>query len=122
MKKVYNIASNAGMNPNQFCKIRNGCFANDVVHDPYASSSLTASSSSSDTSTNNNNNNGAPTNPFLRKIMASTRISELLGVEPVFAEKQSLLQQQQQRSNTINTPSSSSDNNYDDHNNNKRHW
>merc|ERR1711862_1003394 len=103
----YNIASNAGMNPNQFCKIRNGCFANDVLHDSYTSSSFTASSSSSDSSSsNNNNNNGAPTNPFFRKIMASTRISELLGVEPVFAEKQSLLQQQQQqqRSNTISSP------------------
>merc|ERR1712176_1006226 len=26
MKKVYKIASKAEMNPDQFCKIRNGCF------------------------------------------------------------------------------------------------
>ncbi|MFN9983897.1 MAG: hypothetical protein ACK53Y_28480, partial [bacterium] len=26
MQKVYRIASDAGMNPDQFCKIRNGCF------------------------------------------------------------------------------------------------
>jgi len=29
MKKVYKIASDAGMNPDQFCKIRNGCFENE---------------------------------------------------------------------------------------------
>lgn len=64
MKKVYKIASDAGMNPDQFCKIRNGCFKDEVVPD----SGL-----------------GSPSNPF-RGILASTKISELLGVEPVAAE------------------------------------
>lgn len=70
MKKVYQIAADAGMNPDQFCKIRNGCFDSD----------------------NNNDNKGAPSNSLFRKIMASTRISQLLGVEPVSAEPSSLLQ------------------------------
>jgi len=63
MKKVYKIASDAGMNPDQFCKIRNGCFKDDAP--PMGL--------------------GSPSNPF-RGIIASTKISELLGVEPVAAE------------------------------------
>ena len=63
MKKVYKIASDAGMNPDQFCKIRNGCFADE---------STIASTA-------------APSSPF-RGILASTKISEILGVEPVAAE------------------------------------
>lgn len=63
MKKVYKIASDAGMNPDQFCKIRNGCF-NDESIDTGVSS---------------------PSRPF-RGILASTKISEILGVEPVAAE------------------------------------
>jgi hypothetical protein len=60
MKKVYKIASDAGMNPDQFCRIRNGCFKDEVVET-------------------------APSSPF-RGILASTKISEILGVEPVAAE------------------------------------
>lgn len=60
MNKVHQIASNADMNPDQFCKIRNGCFT--------GGESL-----------------GTKTNPF-RGIIASTKISQLLGVEPVAAE------------------------------------
>jgi len=60
MKKVHLIASNADMNPDQFCKIRNGCFKEEE--------SL-----------------GTKTNPF-RGIIASTKVSQLLGVEPVAAE------------------------------------
>lgn len=67
MKKVYSIASNAGMNPDQFCKIRNGCFKDETIPPPPS---------------------------MYRRVMASTKISELLGVEPVSAEfvpvKQSL--------------------------------
>lgn len=63
MKKVYSIASNAGMDPDQFCKIRNGCFKDDA---PDAGL-------------------GSPSNPF-RGIIASTKVSQLLGVEPVAAE------------------------------------
>lgn len=67
MAKVYKIARNAGMNPNNFCKIRNGCFADEtVVKVPETGL-------------------GSPSNPF-RGILASTKISQLLGVEPVAAE------------------------------------
>jgi hypothetical protein len=61
MKKVYEIAKKAGMNPDQFCRIQNrGCFAeNEPVQQP-------------------------PANSF-RGILASTKISQLLGVEPVAA-------------------------------------
>jgi len=60
MKKVYRIASEGGMNPDNFCKIRNGCFKDAP------SEGL---------------NKG-----LYRRIMASTKISQLLGVEPVAAE------------------------------------
>lgn len=63
MKKVYKIADNAGMNPDQFCKIRNGCFKDeDLTPKTYGQ-----------------------TDPF-RSLIASTKISQLLGVEPVAAE------------------------------------
>jgi hypothetical protein len=71
MKKVYAIAKEAGMNPDQFCKIRNGCFEKEAdavlkgVPDEFGL--------------------GSPSNPF-RGILASTKVSELLGVEPVSAE------------------------------------
>lgn len=63
MKKVYKIASDAGMNPDQFCKIRNGCFKEEQTDSELYS----------------------PLNPF-RGLIASTKVSELLGVEPVAAE------------------------------------
>ena len=66
MKKVYNIAKEAGMNPDQFCRIRNGCFADETVV-PERESGL-----------------GSPSNPF-RGILASTKVSEFFGVEPVAA-------------------------------------
>lgn len=60
MKKVYEIAKSAGMKPEQFCRIQNrGCFAE-------------------------NSNEPKSTNTF-RGILASTKISQLLGVEPVAA-------------------------------------
>jgi hypothetical protein len=66
MRKVYQIAETAGMNPNQFCRIRNGCFSDEtVVEQP-------------------NSGLGSPSNPF-RGILASTKVSQLLGVEPVAA-------------------------------------
>lgn len=64
MKKVYKIALDAGMNPDQFCKIRNGCFKDDKPPETGM---------------------GSPSNPF-RGILASTKISQILGVEPVAAE------------------------------------
>jgi len=67
MKKVYAIAKEAGMNPDQFCKIRNGCFDKDQSVKELESPI------------------GSPNNP-LRGIIASTKVSELLGVEPVSAE------------------------------------
>uniref|UniRef100_A0A7S2IA10 VDE lipocalin domain-containing protein n=1 Tax=Helicotheca tamesis TaxID=374047 RepID=A0A7S2IA10_9STRA len=63
MQKVYQIAADAGMNPDQFCKIRNGCFRDEAPAKDI----------------------GTPANPF-RGIMASTKISQLLGVESVAAE------------------------------------
>merc|ERR1712238_480485 len=59
MKKVHKIASDANMNPDQFCKIRNGCFKEEEILEK--------------------------SNPF-RGIIASTKVSQLLGVEPVAAE------------------------------------
>ena len=69
MKKVFQIAQNAGMDPNQFCRIRNGCFS-DENPNPLRKDAKTGL--------------GSPNNPF-RGILASTRVSELLGVEPVAA-------------------------------------
>ena len=73
MKKVYSIAKEAGMNPDNFCKIRNGCFGSDDT-------SLFKEAGSSDDA-----GVGSQANPF-RGILASTKVSELLGVEPVSAE------------------------------------
>jgi hypothetical protein len=67
MKKVYKIARDAGMNPDQFCRIRNGCFPDDTVKQEPETGL------------------GSPSNPF-RGILASTKISQLLGVESVAAE------------------------------------
>jgi VDE lipocalin domain len=67
MKKVYQIALEAGMDPKQFCRIQNGCFADDV-----------------NLLRKDNTGLGSPSNPF-RGILASTRVSQLLGVEPVAA-------------------------------------
>lgn len=66
MRKVYQMAKDAGMDPNQFCRIRNGCFVDQTIP------------SQQDTGL------GSPANPF-RGILASTRVSQLLGVEPVAA-------------------------------------
>lgn len=82
MKKVQEIALNAGMNPDQFCRIRNGCFVDEestsnniqsqqeVLLATTKELSKTLQSSSGD---------------IFRGILKSTRISELLGVEPVEA-------------------------------------
>lgn len=75
MEKVYQIAKEAGMNPDQFCKIQNNCFETD------ASSGTTISSPAYV----EREGLGSPTNPF-RGILASTRVSEILGVESVAAE------------------------------------
>lgn len=64
------------MNPDQFCKIQNNCFEND------ASSDTTTGSSPAYVE---REGLGSPTNPF-RGILASTRVSEILGVESVAAE------------------------------------
>jgi VDE lipocalin domain len=68
MQKVYQIALDAGMDPQQFCRIRNGCFADETNVLRKDNFGLF----------------GSPANPF-RGILASTRVSELLGVEPVAA-------------------------------------
>ena len=69
MEKVYKIAQDAGMNPNQFCKIQNSCFEKDAnMMVPKDREGL-----------------GSPSNP-LRGILASTKVSQFLGVESVAAE------------------------------------
>lgn len=70
MKKVYAIAQQAGMNPDQFCRIRNGCF------DKEGGSAIAVPDSPGLV---------APNNAAFRGIMASTKVSELLGVEAVSA-------------------------------------
>jgi hypothetical protein len=73
MEKVYRIAKDAGMNPDQFCKIQNGCF--EGSDDVMSQRPLYVEREGL----------GSPTNPF-RGILASTRVSEILGVESVAAE------------------------------------
>lgn len=75
MKKVYQIASDAGMDPDQFCRIRNGCF-------PDEPSSLLENGSGG---ANQQLQQQPNQDDFFRGILASTRISQLLGVEPVAA-------------------------------------
>ena len=76
MKKVYSIAKEAGMNPDQFCRIRNGCFDKEG-----AGGSLLPSDSPNPSSVVVPSNNAAG----FRGIMASTKVSEFLGVEAVSA-------------------------------------
>jgi len=75
MMKVYSIAQGAGMNPDQFCRIRNGCFDKDPSN--VAGSATVVPDSSMN----------APNNAAFRGIMASTKVSELLGVEAVSARE-----------------------------------
>jgi len=70
MEKVYQIANDAGMKPDQFCKIQNGCFEGD---DNVAAPQVEREGL------------GSTSNPF-RGILASTKVSQLLGVESVAAE------------------------------------
>jgi len=81
MEKVYKIAKDAGMNPDQFCKIHNGCFESP----PGGSSG-----NSDDTTTTTKSEIGAEPrgqeNGVFRGILASTKVSEILGVESVAAE------------------------------------
>lgn len=83
MKKIYSIADKAGMNPDQFCKIRNGCFKDE---------DLTPKT------------NGQ-TDP-LRSLIASTRVSQLLGVEPVAAENTLLRRDELQSASSASVPKS----------------
>jgi hypothetical protein len=77
MAKVYAIAKEAGMNPDQFCRIRNGCFGpQGATPEPLFVPSNRAPPSS-----------GA-NDEVLRGIIASTKVSELLGVEAVSAREE----------------------------------
>lgn len=81
MAKVYAIANEAGMNPDQFCKIRNGCFENE--------GSGRMAFPSGENSKSNTNPGYEILNDeerMLRGILASTKVSEFLGVESVSAE------------------------------------
>ena len=82
MEKVYKIAKDAGMNPDQFCKIQNSCFEGGGDNGGDASSS---SSSQQRPAYVEREGLGSPSNPF-RGILASTKVSEILGVESVAAE------------------------------------
>lgn len=86
MKKVYKIADEAGMNPDNFCKIRNGCFRDE---------DLTPKKNGQE-------------DPF-RSIIASTKISQLLGVEPVAAEN-TLLRRDELRAIGVSSPTQTSSN------------
>ena len=77
MEKVYKIAKDAGMNPDQFCKIQNGCFEGGGENGGDASSS-----SSSQQRPAYVEREGLT----FRGILASTKVSEILGVESVAAE------------------------------------
>lgn len=82
LKKVYQIAQEAGMDPKQFCRIQNGCFDNDG--NKATPSPLFVDETIPTLPNSNSNSPFAPNIPF-RGILASTKISELLGVEPVAA-------------------------------------
>merc|ERR1712127_902488 len=73
MEKVYKIASDANMNPDQFCKINNGCFEGAEKNAKTVPAAVEREGL------------GSPSNPF-RGILASTKVSQLLGVESVAAE------------------------------------
>mmetsp|Transcript_47039 Transcript_47039/g.114783 ORF Transcript_47039/g.114783 Transcript_47039/m.114783 type:complete len:588 (+) Transcript_47039:411-2174(+) len=79
MTKVYSIAKEAGMNPDQFCKIRNGCFENEGPGKLAFPSGENSKSNPGYEILNDEER-------VLRGILASTKVSELLGVESVSAE------------------------------------
>jgi hypothetical protein len=79
MAKVYSIAKESGMNPDQFCRIRNGCFSNGVAGSPEP---LFSPNNNYKGPSNGNNDEG------FRGIIASTKVSELLGVEAVSAREE----------------------------------
>jgi len=93
MAKVYAIAKEAGMNPDQFCRIRNGCFDQQKEEPLFGSEKLTA-----------------PANEPLRGIIASTKVSELFGVEAVSALDSNVqgLSTSQQLQPELKAPDSSS--------------
>jgi hypothetical protein len=101
MAKVYSIAKEAGMNPDQFCRIRNGCFSNGAAS---PSEPLFAPNNKGPSSGNNDE--------VFRGIIASTKVSELLGVEAVSAREEGVsklrtsadLQPLQQNSATSSRP------------------
>lgn len=86
MRKIYQIAKDAGMDPNQFCKIRNGCFADndDTVRVP-ASPQPQVQQQQQMQPLQKQPQLQESEASFFRGLLASTRISELLGVEPVAA-------------------------------------
>mmetsp|Transcript_224 Transcript_224/g.418 ORF Transcript_224/g.418 Transcript_224/m.418 type:complete len:548 (+) Transcript_224:200-1843(+) len=74
MAKVYAIAKEAGMNPEQFCRIRNGCFDQQKEEPLFGTDKM-----------------AAPSSEPLRGLIASTKVSELLGVEAVSARDANVL-------------------------------
>ena len=103
MKKVYQIAKEAGMNPDQFCRIRNGCFAEDDSSTLFQQQPPESSSKY----------------PF-RGILASTKVSEILGVEPVAARD--MIQRNAPTAQELQPPSSTSTTASTDTSSSKRAW
>lgn len=81
MEKVYKIAKDAGMNPDQFCKIHNGCFGS-----PGGSGSDDTTTTTTTTKSEIGSEPRGQENGVFRGILASTKVSEILGVESVAAE------------------------------------
>merc|ERR1712078_680746 len=68
MAKVYAIAKEAGMNPDQFCRIRNGCFDQQQEQQQQLDAGRLFADARME----------RPTSEPLRDIIASTKVSELL--------------------------------------------
>jgi hypothetical protein len=82
MANVYQIANEAGMQPKNFCKIRNGCFVDDVDL-PIL---IVTNPNSNGKGLNKNQSPSPSTTPgALHGILASTKISQLSGVDSVVA-------------------------------------
>lgn len=84
MAKVYALAQEAGMNPDQFCRIRNGCFDSNGnnVGGSAAADQQPLFKVAPASGVNNNMNSE------FRGIIASTKVSELFGVEAVSAREE----------------------------------
>lgn len=108
MAKVYAIAKEAGMNPDQFCRIRNGCFNTDQQKEEPLFERV---GDMEKQLVGDMEKQLTPTSEPLRGLIASTKVSELLGVEAVSARDANVLglvTSQQLQPEINKTPDSSS--------------